>query len=232
MFFLYLPQKSGQSPDLLTDVGLATLGPGWSFSDVLANGPDGGHGVFAKLRDEPRGVNLESQEWKAEQGQDPPRYWIGWEKGRKPGPGDLARKKQHPGTLVRLSDGNEWLIPVAQQLPHVNGIKPGGGFKRKLKREYQAFWDQANEQHQQFLSGFIANGGQSWTWNHAEVWPFSCAALAQNYLLTPEIIDALELIEDDNHFDIVNACTEVRESAMALERHAQKKTNQHPAPVS
>lgn len=231
MYFLYLPGAQGADPKLLDDVGLASVNIGWSHVPVLGNGPDGGQGVFCFCgnTDGPRGVHLDSQEWKPEQGQDPPRYWVGWVKGAKPGPADLARKKQHPGTAVTLCDGNEWLIPLARQLPHVNGIKPGGGFKRKLKHEYQAFWDLSQVIHDSLLKNFMVNECQRWEWNQFECWPFSCAALAQNYLLTPEIIDALELLEDDSHFEIAEACTELSAAAEALWHAVQKKRTQAPA---
>lgn len=237
-YLIYIPNAQGQSPALLTAAGLGALvdiGISWSGREVINNGPDGGAGILFYWEDLGRpdsnargGVFLDSQEWKPEQGAATPRFWIGWEKDRKPTPADLERKKMHAGEAVTLCDGNAWTIPLARQLPHVNGLAPGGGFVRKIKREYAAFYDLAEATLQDFLLGWNPETGQV-KWSQEKCWPFSCAALAQNYYLTPEIIDALELLEDESHWQIARVVTQLDACMQTL---CQKKTDTSPKAAS
>ena len=45
------------------------------------------------------------------------RYWVGVWNDSKPGPDDLKRPEQIPGTPVELLDGREWLIPAWRLAP-------------------------------------------------------------------------------------------------------------------
>ena len=49
-------------------------------------------------------------------------YWLGINPEQKPGPLELARRKQLQGIPVELSDGRKWSIPIARGAPYSVGL--------------------------------------------------------------------------------------------------------------
>lgn len=94
---------------------VAKHGIGYAFdanvvsSEPLSGGPNGaGKGCFASRSDTQIG-NLPGYQW------EPISDSVLF--GFKPGasPADYARKTQLPGETIKLADGNDWLIPTAQE---------------------------------------------------------------------------------------------------------------------
>jgi hypothetical protein len=239
-YLIYLPGGRGADPAHMDAAGLAGLTGdnchAWESADVIERGPDGGSGTVWRFVDakqpgrSPRLGNFpDRQTWtpqKVVAGQTP-RWWLGRENGSRIEPADLARPKQHEGTFVTLADGQPWLIPLARQCPHINGRGPDGSFVRRVREEYRAYYGAAEGWLKRFMDSWIANKGARIDWAQEEVWPFTCQALAMHYHLTPELIDLLELVEDETHYAVVNAATELEhfiEALLALE----KKTDSPP----
>lgn len=226
-YLLYFPQATSYDAATLLPAcgqeGLLRDGYSWEFAGVHNNGPDGGAGVVGRFVDgqhperSPQLGVFPGQTWHAEQGADKPRFWIGWES--RPRACDLLRTRVHPGPGVELA-GDNWLLPTPTQLPHTNGMR-GGKFTRKLKQEYQEFFEQSEAALRRLVDSWLANDCNSFSWDQAEFWPFTCAALAMNYLLTPEIIDAMGLVDDDAHYTVAAAVTNLEAVCRTL---TQKKT--------
>lgn len=80
--------------------------------------------------------------------------WIGFEPGRPVMPGDIARKSMNAGNSVCLADGNEWLIPAAQELPKKLGLGSGGEATLDVEPEFKEYYDKAFNAMQQVFKPF------------------------------------------------------------------------------
>jgi hypothetical protein len=101
-------------------------GPGRQSGRLLAVVPPAENGGdSATLRHFPNG-----QEWRPIEVGDKVRYWLGWEKDRKPTQRDVARSEAIDGFDVKLADGNRWKIPAVKAqwdtLPRVIGLGADG----------------------------------------------------------------------------------------------------------
>jgi len=112
-FLYYLP---GQTRGSLTDRNLADMGLAyalerpWTAAQVTT-GPDAAGGLILGPNNHPDvGYYQDRQQWQALLAGP----WVGWLPADKPGPADLARSEQLSGQLVRLGDGQEWLVPLAR----------------------------------------------------------------------------------------------------------------------
>jgi hypothetical protein len=130
MFSIYVPKGRGEATSLLRRVGaewaldgnVAAMG-----THVVEGGPDGAGGMLVHF--DPRGgvaanqitkINLELQDWEpaAPCGeQRGGRYWLGLWKDHRPGPEDLQRQDLADGLPVKLLDGNQWVVAIADYLP-------------------------------------------------------------------------------------------------------------------
>ena len=143
-------------------------------------------------------------------------YWVGWEKASPPCPESLVRPKQLAGELVTLSDGRQWLIPTARQLPCILGIDDEGNNESRLKPRYAEFYAQAEKALKEWCFG---DGGMPFF----EGRDLCVRALALNYRINLDVADALNLIGTDNLWDVVAAITSFRQIVAAL-TESQKKT--------
>ncbi len=202
-YLLYLPGRRGCNPSMIAEHGLATLcGEDTPmFRDVLEHGPDGGNGVLCywehmnspERNHEPAIVDTTRQEWrpaKANGDQQAGRYWIGWDKSRPVRPSDILRRRSHVSTPVILEDGNEWLIPIAKQLPQVLGLDERGMVAGRIKDQYREFWDQSWK----VLDWFQPREDGTCAVPYTEGFEFCCLALSVNYVVNRDIVDALGLI--------------------------------------
>ena len=112
----YLPGLEGLTLDHTAEVGLAhAFEADCTCRRVMASGPDGGAGVIAvdhRRQPEP-GYFADKQTWIKIPG-NKTGAWVGRYTDRPVLPEDLARQEQLDGHLVRLADGQEWLVPVAR----------------------------------------------------------------------------------------------------------------------
>jgi hypothetical protein len=115
-FIYYVPNAKGVRVEDLTRLGIgyASEGEGPTSLEVFNNGPDGGQGCFATFGDQ--GFNgLDKIEWMAMTPGQVNGVLVGLHPDYRPGPADLVRKRLLQGHEVTLSDGNNWLVPVARQ---------------------------------------------------------------------------------------------------------------------
>ena len=217
-FLLYFPNAITNDLTLFERCGIGSLlgdaGPSWT--ECHGNGPDGGSGKFAWWGD---GLNPGlPRDWKP-YGEGDKRFYIGIDPNDKPKPEELARTKQHEGSVVRLNDGNDWLIPIAKQLPRILGIG-----KPQVKAAYKPFFDAAFKALSEWI---VLENGEfvGWKLDLDEGFQFAVKALAQNYRICAEVADVLELISTDEILEVVRAATEGMEAEAFME--ALKK-NQPP----
>lgn len=206
---------------LLDDAGLAPLyddDTEIAFADVLDNGPDGGTGILCGLNVPVLFHAADKQEWhecsqdgKLEAG----RAWIGWFKNQRPTPETLARKKQFNGELTELNDGNEWLIPIAKQLPHVLGRTREGKAKLTVAERYRAFFERSYAVLEMFMTA--PQGEAAMTYEEAQA--YGVQALAINYRVTVDLVVALELITTDLLWTIPEIVTEFRKMIEVLKKN-------------
>lgn len=103
----------------ITDEALAALDLSYAFTSRPMHGviegrtPSGGAGtIIGSQRLMPGGelaYRPDAQTWRKRPGDDC--VWVGYWNDHKPTPEGLARKKQLPGELVKLADGNAWRVP-------------------------------------------------------------------------------------------------------------------------
>ena len=128
-----------------------------------------------------------SCEW----GVETPIYSLGWLRGQRPGPAELRREYQVTSQPVKLADGNEWQIPVANWLPKAPVVDP---YSRQLVgdrvfTEYRALQLLATAfREATALHADLAAAALPWSRALAKL------ALATNYRLTDPLIDALGLL--------------------------------------
>lgn len=237
-YLIYVPERYGK-PDraVMQSLGLADTLDGGSMpmvNDLIVAGPDEKPGYVlwwdnAGVPDSTpaAGYHAEAQTWKpaTKSGAlEAGRYWIGWETARPPRPVDLERRKCHPGTLVRLRDGNQWLVPAARQFPQVYGLNDDGVFAGVVEAQYREFYDRA-WQYLNLLRG-VDKENTCNLGNPAEAWAFSVQALAWNYRINADIATALELLGsvevfgDETSGGIIRAATDFR----ALVEFLKKKS--------
>lgn len=243
-YLLYFPGKLAATPQHLIGAGLGDLLADGSpmFGDVATGGPDGGGGVLAwwdcavdPERNPRPTFDLPRQTWLpgvTDKGEPDSSWWLGWETGRPPRPIDLARRRQYPGQELTLGDEQDWLVPVAIQLPHTLGL----GGKRRVKPAYKAFFDAALRDVDRWLR--VEREDEriniAWSFDDREAVDFCGRALALNYRLNGRLCDLLGLIDTDNLAAVIQtvAAGEYMErawkigeqQAAAAAADAQKKT--------
>jgi hypothetical protein len=222
---VYVPNSPETSPlETLKRVGLYELhdeGPACVGAAVNGHGPDGGGGALFGWPGigEVLAMNLERQEWHAlkPHGDLPGgRAWIGWDKSKPPTPETLARKRQLSGEILRLEDGNEWLVPIASQLPKRIGIDEATGrIAGVVAPKYREFFDLAWG----VMAKFMDRGDGKIAIEWEEGFPAAVRILAMNYRLTRDLADVLGIIGDQLIWKIPATCCE----AVAMADLVQKK---------
>jgi len=143
-FLYYLPGAGSANAALLAGVGLESL---FSVSDLtqvpVTHGPeDNGSGVVLAMADTDQpGFYPDRQEWQKCAGG---KYWLGWARDSLPGPEDLQRGEVRDSYRFTLSDGAEWLCPVARALPSYWGFDDDDNRVRKLRPEFRELSERAD----------------------------------------------------------------------------------------
>lgn len=199
-YYLFFPAGKGKASakDAKQQFADAGFDPAWLASwatpgPISGVGPSGGRGtVYA-----PRGTAgyfPDRQHWEKREG-----YWLGWatKDGQqlRPTPDALVRHDNHGGVPTKLADGQEWLVPVPEYLPHGH-VFDGKAWERKIKAPFQAYWDQTLTFYGVWKAAF---GGEEkaalqidWTAGAS----FACTALGFNYYLTPSLVSDFDLLDD------------------------------------
>jgi len=111
------------SEKVITDAGLSNIFDGIDDISVSAyNGPGGGKCVlFMGAGGSSRKIKYlpDEQKWvKSKNG----KYWIGFYKDDPPTQSELARQKKLNGHSVKLTDGDQWQIPLARMAQGVSAL--------------------------------------------------------------------------------------------------------------
>lgn len=231
-FQVYIPGKTGASPNHLRDVGLELLlDPHFGPTAIEAHHdtPDGCSGIVFYWQDMATPTNMpqhmgchSDQEWspaKPSKGLPAGRFWLGKDAGGTVTPGALMRHNHMGGLSVKLDDGQEWMVPVARRLPKKYQMDEVTGEPRmQVALPYQEFYKQAEDLYTFLLQAridedFTIPGG----------WTFAERALAMNYRINSDVIDWLGLLGDESMLRLIGA---THERNIMLEIDAQKKTAQ------
>ena len=241
-FTVYIPNARGADPGHLARVGLPNLAkePGCAWND--ARGPDGTMGVLGAWRPHgetpaPMSCN-EIPNWESfYEG----KFWIGWDAAHPPTPEELRKKMMIGGGQVRLADGNLWVVPYMELMPHRHVMDPNTGeIDRRISPEYREFWERGAEIMLDVFRRLDILDYLEGTKLAREVPPevlerkavirlsdvdlFCSKLLALNYRVEKEIVlGVLNLLDDAICKDVVNALLQMED---LLQVRDEKKTEE------
>jgi hypothetical protein len=220
---IFIPNKSGNSPDYLREVGLGDLlrldagDSGPQSIDVVANGPGNQRGsVFYWLGSESHpGYHPQSQTWVAakldKQRQLPAgRFWLCLDGAT---PDTLVRDEscRLAGYFVELADGNRWVVPNGMLLPMRPALDDTGSIVKLPARKFEAIHNRTLWA----LSAIEALHRQGTEIPYAESVVYAAEMLSLNYRVNLEICDALGLFDDQNIGRIL-FCSTDRDRLLAI----------------
>lgn len=246
-FTLFFPRIQRRDPGLLEEYGLGellSLGP--EFVDVtggplgpgmlVAWGSGGKHAPSLEVSDRQTWSPLSLVEEDGDK-----QFFIGWDKDCKPGPEALRRPKDQlqGGPMVKLGDGNMWMVPELLALPQTYRLDKGK-WEGQVSPEYREFCEQgrglAEEIIQAALQLIVVDrelvGHEKLKgldtkvdFTLSEACDFACQALAINYHLCPVVASAIGILDDPGIVAIVAASVGVTTDLMEVAD--QKKTRDH-----
>lgn len=215
MFFF--PGLVANKPATFDAVGLSGLlrdgepGANWfDCTNAYPGGPDKPNGAFACIMPTmesapiPLGYSPDNQEWTPcpgdkSKGVEPGRYWMGREKARPITPKDLQRANILSGSEpFMLADGQQWLLPVGLNLPHVHAIDLDGEFSRRPAAKYAAVYERTR-----WARETRSTVNMLWV----DVNAYVAEMLAHNYRVTTEICYWLGLFGDQESIDALDFTT-------------------------
>lgn len=197
---IFLPNTDDAGvPGKLAAVGLGDHVEG--AEAVLCDaGPDGLGGVLCAWRKPGDGADLcynaERQTWvsaAAEGHLEKGRYWVGFDDARPPLPNELQRVYAYRGHWCELADGNRWLIPAPNELPHDLIPLDDGGWKFEVQRRYHDHILQVDMWRQLFMTA-----EKDAEFDFQSVADFVLRALRLNYRITREVVGHLRLFTRQN----------------------------------
>jgi hypothetical protein len=225
-FLIFVPGRGTGCKADLEKIGIGDLVDGTQSSTAIDVGPDGGPGVVwgwelqsdtivpqYKPEQQTWHQSEEIGEWKEG------RYWFGFYKDRPVTPEKLLRKKIFQSMEIELGDGNHWQVPIAAYLPHNWGLKgrkiaePFSEYSEKAEKYFVIFCEHKPEEIVKVDDGF----------------GFCCEGLGLNYRITPDIVDALNLI-DDTIFGVFAAAS-CEYDVIQLIQDQKKTLDSQPTPV-
>lgn len=209
-YSIYIPGATAPNPALLDQVGLPGLvrdndvGP--QLVPILNNGPDGGGGLLftwldvAGIQNNPvQGYSADVQRWEPAP-RDPvlglpeKRYWFGFEPQRPPTPEDLLRRNPLPGFHAPLADGNDWLVPNSQRLPHRFAFGADGHETTVVKPEYAELYRKMQWCYDA-VEAYVRYGGRR---DPVQFRDYLAGMLSQNYRLNLPLCYWLQLFDETN----------------------------------
>ena len=232
MSFLYFIPDVVEKPsaEQLGALGLTErlAGGGMAFRPLTqGKGPSGGAGVIVcRPRKHNPGYYPERQEWRqVKSGDGAPAYWLGTWKDARPGPADLQREPLLDGHLVKLGDGNEWLVPVARLLPEALVHSPEDGWSTCRLEAYAWLWDIAETFWEEFAASVQESttpaDGERVAVKLSDASDMAARVLGANYRVGLPEISGLGLFRTDTPVDILLALCDwptLRKKAEALAR--------------
>ena len=117
-FLYYIPSAHTPSPETFAEIGLGHIADRWrqwQFVEVSRGPDDAGAGrVVADSCSVDRvGFYPDEQTW-VYVANTSPECFVGVYNDAQPGPHDLARSDAVGGKVVKLADGNAWVVPIAR----------------------------------------------------------------------------------------------------------------------
>ena len=219
-------------------VGLGALieaasGVGLMLAEAPTSGPEESWGFFAWFDDgsldavPPSGPLDGSITWRRavpDGARTAGRFFLGVRANSPPGPRDLARGAQLTGYEVRLADGREWVVPIAQYLPKRQTLDPETGREvRAVRADHHAFFEAALAYHE-LIQSHHGSSPRQLVAAVCEVeggFDFAVAALAKNYRLTRDLVDMLGLLDDEALWWVIAATVGI---PTVKQIESQKKT--------
>lgn len=210
--FLYFVPSGGEVPKSL-DYAFERQP---NTREIVADGPGGQSGKllfgpewadFAQLA----GFDSDSQVWQQSESGD---YWLGYRKDLRPTPRTLKRSKQLPGQMVRLEDGNDWLIPVARgvnealqgtcRLPQRFERRDGQWVPGDVVDKFTRLW-QITQEWWNVLSPMIFGGSGDFVIQLDDEASWCVEILATNYRVGVDEVSMLGLLSDEAATGILTA---------------------------
>lgn len=192
----------------------------WSFSNIVAGGPDGGNGVLG-WRDNvrhpetnPRAtVDKVAQNWKKDAEGN---YWVGYEIERPPKPEEIARGVMADGEWLELGDGQRWLVPTIRQAPRTIGLDDDGNVTFELKGGAKSLFAECAER----LTVFVGKEAGAVDVSFADFFGTCVRVLRANYLVDRNFVAARGLFDTHNLFKVIATALDLDK----LPQYAEKKT--------
>lgn len=187
-FQIYIPKAKDLASELAR-VGLADF---VQNAEVIPEpeGPDGtGGAIFAWWNPRCRQIGYRpvEQRWiNAET------YWIGFWNAENPTPQELARPYQEPGKMLRMGDGQSWLLPTLDRLDKSLILADDGTWRFEVQRRHHQLWLDSLEWAKRF-EPTIGNDRKVEV-NFGDVADFVVGVLRLNYRLTREVVSELRLL--------------------------------------
>lgn len=199
-FLIYIPEAVNVvAPKALTDVGLADFARGCE-SIPVSPGPEEKPGLLCAWRrpgkNERMHYNPTEQTWipalpNGPDGAGRGRYWVGFHNDSPCTPEDCKRSFQIYGPLVQLGDGNQWRIPVLDEVPKDFVCGEDGSWQEVVQAEYHDLWMECLD-----WRGMIDNKTISAT--VPQILDFSVKVLRRNYRITREVVSHLKIFNSEN----------------------------------
>jgi len=214
-FLYFLPNRAGATASDLAEVGLASvLDMRGLATRETASGP-GGHGGIIVSLGKPSDVRFdpEAQEWRA---CNDGAYFLGWFRDTPPTPDDLAREDSIPGHKVALSDGGEWVVPMATSpvqpapVPRRLSIDASGNWQQQIETRFAGLCERAERAWELFQRDVglieLAEGETpSELMPEEEQTALAVEALAVNYRVSQWEVGYLGLLSTTNRLEILKA---------------------------
>jgi hypothetical protein len=201
----YIPELRGVRPEDIEKAGLSHAFPGGLCAFVHCDGPDGGNGCVVTIESHGCGYFPGRQKWIKAPGA---KWWIGVEGETLPA--DLERKEVIDGHLVKLEDGNEWLIPAARSfgralLPRVLTADTEGN---KVKEPLARFTELSADAERIAIE--VYSPREDWEPGHVpvdedEIEDMAIRALLTNYRVSVFEVLILRLVTTANALPILRA---------------------------
>lgn len=222
MYFVERPDEANKQQtktQVMMHLSLHGFGHVFEEGDMVTHadmlkGPSGKPGTmvcawpfYMKAIDvKPLTFNMQQQEW-LDVGEG---IWLGWERSKMPTPSELQRKKTVPGHMVKMNDGQEWLVPCARtvqgttNLPQVMKLDDEGNVDYTVKKQYkqlfsdaQQIWDGMIEPWKELPTVLDAEVSISVTLSDPVLYRIGLASLSVNYRVGLHEVNALELFDTE-----------------------------------
>lgn len=149
-------------------------------------------------------MDCESQVWQ----ECPGDLWIGWDKGCRPGPNDLARSNQLEGETVSMADGSAWVVPVLRhwrpgdppgpplihsvEVPRTLSRGADGWVEGDVIDEYREIWERSTKAIETFFGSLGAANRLAMETD--ELIDFAADLISVNYRVGVHEVSALGLL--------------------------------------